>query len=438
MMQFESRAAATAARGRWRRIGVWLAWAGVGAYVVAIGPVSAAAVSTAFACLGLSIVGLWIRGRPRASISDLPDPVVTVDNGRLVVSCNGVPAIDVGKESVLGGWVDDEPRVVLAVGGGREIYVWVASVAQGEQLLAALGVSASDRVMRMPLLSSLGASTSEMIGALLIGIVGPFWLAVLAAVSNFLWTFPRAGAKPHFALVLTITAAVAAVLGAIVLGSVRLLSRRHAVVGSDGIVIEGGLRRLVVPLGDIADVSRAYGRVVLTRRSGQRVDLTPLSPGTTNALLRRVKQLLGQHVGARDAEAMLERRGRSIDAWTRELAGLVEDSADYRHRAIGREALEEIASDGSGGAERRIAAVFALGRMQPAASDAIERAIAATADADLARVLRHAAAGKIEARALARIERRYRVAEGEDEAPADDEREARGAARGIDRGAHGA
>jgi hypothetical protein len=215
----------------------------------------------------------------------------------------------------------------------------------------------------------------------------------------------------------------------------RVMMRREAIVGTDGVVVEGYGTRRHIPYPRVVEVVRDARGVVLVLHGGQRVLLPtltdsrePLPTGedphptqprgdvvTRDALLARIQEAMGSAYAttARQTQlAQLDRHGEDVAVWRerlRVLAGAGAEGGGYRGLTIDGDTLVDIVGDAGVAPERRVAAAVALACVgDERAWSGVRIAVDACADEDLRAALEQASEGEIDDRALRRLEVRSR------------------------------
>jgi hypothetical protein len=161
------------------------------------------------------------------------------------------------------------------------------------------------------------------------------------------------------------------------------------VVGADGVLVT---REGFFLYADIRDVVRDGSVVVLQLVAGSDVRLLTTLGG--DALLERLREGLeafrrGEH--ADDACALVSRRGRSLRAWMKDLAGLMGDH-EYRTASLTPEILWRIAEDPAASTTARTGAAVALrSTLDDSGRERLRIAAAASASPKLRVVLEAAA-----------------------------------------------
>jgi hypothetical protein len=291
--------------------------------------------------------------------------------------------------AVLEGWVEDFHdlvSVVLRTRGDDLITVTAAGADEARALLAAAGVSAEQRALRI----RLGGGTGR-VGWLLPSSVSS--LALLLSYADF-----------TMFLVVGATLVLLALL-------FPWLTRGQVVVGTDGLTLERPLVRRFIPFHAVTGVVATPGAVlVLTATEELRL---PTGGGAEPSyeqaaaqaiLFDRIQEARRAHEQGASASmdlGALDRRGRSLADWRAALRRLGGGESSYRRRVVPREALEAVLGDAAASTERRIGAAMALGGGEAGTRLRIDRAVAACADERLRAAL---AAAATDAEALAEEE----------------------------------
>lgn len=368
-------------------------------------------------------------------------------------------AIEVGTDTLVvrrGEWVtryrlDDlrqgafrEPEgLVLKLRSGLELRAR-ATRADAEALLDLVGLSATQRVLRVPLASV----ASQRRGGVAMGTLGMILVvptAFLATVllGAFVVFLMKAGMNPDLfhvgrpgmwlRLVATVSISlVVAVVDAFAFRALAaFLGRREAVIGADGVAIEARGRRTFVSYAEMARVIRAAHGAIIELHGGWQLylpvqgknrpplpagpDAEPSAAGAREALHRR-ELLLGRIQDAASTAAavsaapidVLDRKERSIAAWRDALRAALDRTGSYRGAHLSPEQLLDVVADVRAPPERRIAAAVALSATdEEAHKRRIRVAAEACADDDLRTAIEHAAEGEIAEAALDRIYLRH-------------------------------
>jgi hypothetical protein len=352
----------------------------------------------------------------------------------LVVEGGAIRLVDPGARAfsiadIAQGWWEDPDRVNLVMKDGRVLVVKVESAAVGDRLLRAAGVTAAERVLRVPLVSAASQIPGGSIfGGVLLAFFGTALLLAVALVASSvqeMFQYVDAGELGAFSIMV----AILAVLFFAVYAVASALRRREAVVGTDGIAYKKTLTTEFIPYGALAAVLPDTRGVRLVRRDGRRVLLPtrragerplplapPSSPPRTPAEAQR--RVLAERIGAAMAAGgarelaqvaldRLDRNGRSREAWREDLGKLLSSEGDYRRALVSPEDLGAVIEDASAPAERRVAAAVALAaREGDEARRRVRIAVRACADEDLQAALEAAAEGEIAEAMLARASSR--------------------------------
>lgn len=268
-----------------------------------------------------------------------------------------------------------EGKVVPRHGGGRWVELSAGDVAwrvrvddveAAHAALERLGLGPTRKAMRL----ELGSRLFRWVGALA-------WAVLAALVTSTLTSLllvVTGAARGEAALWIVTVATVGGALGA-ALRAAASFGPRAAVVGSDGITLEGvgflGERKFI-GYGEVERVERARGVIVsrdggvlrVTLKSGEVVGVGQEQDDVE--ALAALEEHLRRGVGARREDggevvtaAMLRREGRDVAAWREGLKAKVMGPA-FRGSGIDPEGLLRVAEDGESGAEARVGAVLAL------------------------------------------------------------------------------
>jgi hypothetical protein len=355
---------------------------------------------------------------------------VEVDQGKLLLTAEGALLRTVPLSDIDSGWIE-EPETVVVRTRARALHALeIPDETRRDALLAALGVSAAERVLVVPLASS----TSQLPFGRTLGALLPAAGALAPALAAW-WTWvriepllqARALGRPTSALVFAALTAAALVCSLQLFRRLaRFVGARSAVVGTDGIIVDEHTHRMRLAYADVAKVEPHERGVMIETRNGRRHTLAtiawnepplphPLPPWAEKsepwrrreALLRRVREALGLE-RARVASVkvdLLDRAGRSISAWRAALQMMAGRPVDYRGAEITREDLAAVAVDGCAAPERRIAAAYALASVEDEARSRVRIAAGACADEHLRAAIEEACEGEISDARLRRIGR---------------------------------
>ncbi|MEJ7732425.1 MAG: hypothetical protein WKG00_24870 [Polyangiaceae bacterium] len=289
------------------------------------------------------------------------------------------------------GWIDSYAGLhtaVIDVAGGDRLWVALPSVADAERLLDLVRLTADKQVFSAHLASpadNMSNGRKLLLGGL---VVGPplafFAVAADMAVKGAVAGNPTSIA-PRAVGALLVMLTVAAVM--------QLAAPTRVVVGSDGVRIEGRVRRRFVPFVGVRRIDCAPDGIWLRRDEGdvllrtEGVASVPTRPSAnTVALYHRVREAravgLGGDVGQAKL-ALLERRGQSVGEWLERRRAHPEQS-DYRRTGVAPDELLQVLLDPSGRAEARIGAAAALvERSEPGVHERVRIAAGATANEKL-------------------------------------------------------
>jgi hypothetical protein len=402
---------------------------------------------------GLAGLGGLLVGSARGAAKS---GVVERRGETLVIARDGVET-RLGIADVKQGWIEDvfgegdACDVVLRIEGGRDVAVRVSSRIEGESLLRAARVSVVDRVLRVPI-RSLAASQrfGQVMGVASMALLLPFMFAGSGGLIWFVVMSLLHGLPVDDARGLTILISLLFALSAFSMVSVRFLARflrrREAIVGTDGVALEGFGKRRFISYSRVRRVARDPRGVRLYLNDGVSVLLPtladsnaalPVTPGVDasfdpatasrgiprgvsidslyrndlarrEVLFERIEQAMqarGQSRVSQVQLAQLDRQRRSLPAWRKDLRALLAvEGSGYRGAALGSDQLAEVVEDAGAPAERRVAAAIALSsKGDLEARRRVRVAVEACADQDLRAALEHAAEGEIEEAELHRV-----------------------------------
>jgi hypothetical protein len=308
------------------------------------------------------------------------------------------------------GWVEDfvdAVSVVLRLRNGDMVTIGAEDAAQAAQILAAAGVSAEQRTLRLRLANDatqvpLGGVMSVLGSLVFAGVAGAVLIGVVLSGGA---SFDAVSA-----------AWLVAALGALALVA-RGMVPAQVVIGADGISVERVFSRRFIPFGVVVGVGIDAGAVVLSLRGEPSPEPLRLPTGARYfaqpsyeqaalqaMLVDRIEE--ARRAGKAGSSAGLDvaalgRRGRPFAAWREAVRRLGAGEAEYRRPPVPPEALARVLEDAGAPAERRIGAALALG----AAGEGrrIERAVAACADTRLRIALESAATDRLAEEEMAAV-----------------------------------
>lgn len=368
----------------------------------------------AFACvpsLGLltSLAFLSIALAPGGA--KLVPARVEIRGGELWIRPQRMLARSVRLADIVQGHREDPDRVVLAIRAREAITIAPGLDADGacDRLLRACGVSAGERVLRVPLSSAAsrlpGGALFVALAFATVALSASMVLLAMVGLTNEMAVRPSLDTIGPLVIGALIFFAPLAGLG---YGLLRSLLRREVVVGTDGVVFRGALRTKRLRFADVAAVKAEPRGVRLHRRDGSSLLLPvvgarkarPEEEARRSALLGRIEEALrAREVGAvaRPGVEELDRRGRSVAAWRGDLRRIAVSDAGYRSAGLTRVDLASVIDDAAAPVERRIAAVLALGAGEPEeARRRVRIAVDACADEEIKRALEQAAEGEVD------------------------------------------
>ncbi|WP_437738406.1 hypothetical protein [Sorangium sp. So ce1335] len=339
---------------------------------------------------------------------------VVAEDGDLAIQQAGRRTL-LARRELENGWIDafgGHHHVVLRRKGGDVLWVRVRDADEAGRLLRAAGFAADQHVFRARLVSVMSEHLTHRARAALIVIASLFLYPFLG-----LWPLAWAlgGATIFLGLLL--------VFLVLVYPALQFVMPRSALVGTDGVTIQGIATRRLIPITQLAG-ARADARGVwldhvdgtstllpTVARMTARHGAAPLAHlgADTRVLLARVQEVLASRgrAGASARLGALDRKGRSFEDWRGALGGLARGGAgggSYRDTALEVDDLARVLEDGAAPAERRIAAAVALaGSGDPALKRRVRIAAGACADQALRDAIERAAEEELEERDVDRV-----------------------------------
>jgi hypothetical protein len=387
-----------------------IAWVVLVASVVLIGPgavVGSAAITCTFLLLMASALGTLVLRRLRW-IGPGPG-TIAIDEPRVALSVSRKGRSNVEKSFHVGditsGYRTDD-EVTLRLARGDVVTLVVDGPQTAEALLRALGQDARRRALAM----KLPAAASRYPGLTTFA-----WLIVITQLPSLtILPFAMFGSclsSPNAELQLFL-AGWTLIQVAVVSIAIQILKPRPVAIGTDGIVVRRLFRDRFFPYASISKVKLVEGGVALALRDAGVLRLRTQSWRKTGedslaqALLERIQAARGAAAVDDDVHAklvLLERKGRTLDAWRAHLASLV-DKAGYRTSAVTERDLAAVVTDGSLSAEHRIAATLALAAADRGEARARVRIAAdACADRELRIALEEASEGEVDDTRVGRL-----------------------------------
>lgn len=383
---------------------------GIGSFFALVAAAGSAAVAGVAGWTGPS----WRRG------------TLTV-SAREVVVRTDVETMRVALADVSDGWVEDPHGVRLRLKSGFVLSVATPDVETAEAVLRATGVSVAQRVLRVELTSAasrtpLGVPLAATVtSGLVLAVV--FMFGVLGFGVIDLVKHGEGVAAVTVAVMLLMIATLASLLGA----TVSTLRGKRLTIGVDGLSIQGVAGKRFIAYRDIASVAPDPRGVRVRTKRGNDLLLATWKRGEAKLALgepvvteggrkqkvvhERILRAAALHQPGGPELAVLDRAGRPLAAWRDDVRALARQPADYRRVQLNAHDLAEIVTDASAPAERRIAAVLALGGRdgaEPAAQarDRVRIAIDTCADDELKAALEQAAADELDDETLRKAVRR--------------------------------
>lgn len=305
-------------------------------YLVAMG-LSAVTVATQLWC--------WIAPRMRGSLA--------VD-AQGVHFERGFGTRHIPRARVEGGWlVHDRERaeVELQLRGGDVVSTSVYTPDEAHAVLDAAGVDPSKRALTM----QLGGAAIR--SAIAVGSLVPATCAA-SMVSLGVGALLRLPSVALGFLIFTLVALCVPL-------SLRVFGPPRVQVGHDGVSVQEGFRSWFVPFDQIVNASSQGFDVVLVLRDNQVRRIRAIGTGASRraALLERIQAGIMASRQPRDLSArltVLDRNGRTLDAWKQALHAVVNDRDAYRHTGLTRDEIAAALDDPRAAPDRRIGAAYAL------------------------------------------------------------------------------
>jgi len=267
------------------------------------------------------------------------------------------------RADVVEGWVDSHLGIhtaILRMKNGDQVWIERETVREANELLSAAGVAPAQQVFSARLLSAAARFPGGVLLASLALFVVP---AALAAAAGMIVS----GGQAFFGAVLAISALVTGYK------LLQALVPPRAVVGTDGVRVEGlGMTRFISYAGvDRVELDprgvwlRGAGgdELLATSKASTALGRELRPSANTVALYHRVREARAVGDGSAVAQTKLElldRKGRPLTEWLRDVAVLPQEQGGYRRMSIGRDELVRVLLDPAATAERRIAAAVAL------------------------------------------------------------------------------
>jgi hypothetical protein len=286
-----------------------------------------------------------------------------------------------------------EPEVEIALAGGHVLLVALPRMSQARGMVEALGFGAADRWISVPLGTAREPLTAGCSAAVLAAFVSSSATCAVAAFAS------HGGSSD----------AISAMMGVLfVVGTVALA--RHftpgrLVVGTDGLLVEKGFRKKLIPRAAIVDVISMAGGLGVVYESGGRVHTMTLAPdrgARRAALAARIRAMIGAPAPGTGAatSGLLARGGRTVDAWQEALRKLAR-ARSYRDEVVSADVLLQTAEAPDAPAEQRIGAAMVIGFGEDAGvKQRLRVAVEGIADAGLRAAMERAAEGEAEAEAI--------------------------------------
>jgi hypothetical protein len=261
---------------------------------------------------------------------------------------------------IASGWTERSlaDDVVLQMRSGEIVRMLVADREQARTVLHAAGVAPEQRAvtLRLGVAEPSGSRVVMVFLALVVGglaVLTPIGFIALAVAGPF------SGAPVLLAWVLGIPLVLSLVAFNILLRPLITATLR---IGTDGVVVERLLRRRRIPRRSFRSASASGNDLVISARDTS-ARLVVSSPAEAETVAQRINEAMAeQRAVAAAVEARLDRRGREVGPWLREVRAHWRATTGYREATLDPEDLALVVADGAAPASLRIAAAAALAR----------------------------------------------------------------------------
>lgn len=287
-------------------------------------------------------------------------------------------------------------EVELELRRGDLISIEVRDPREADAILDAAGVLPEERALTM----RLGSPASRLAIALASLLPGALASSAVALAVSSLLGLPSAAMGFLIFALLAASAALA----------VRVFGPPTVRAGRDGVSIRGWRRDEFIPYAGLAGVHAVGSSIAFPRVQGPPAFVhawgTPVA--RRDALLTRVGEALAESRGRGDLSSRLEtldRNGRDVASWRAALDALTLDRDGYRSAALTRDELLAALDDPGASGDRRVAAAYALSKIDPDGAGARVRVAVETVAHEPVRVaLSRAAEGDLDEAALRELD----------------------------------
>ena len=295
--------------------------------------------------VGAPIVGVRVPGRPGT---------VVFDDG-IEVETDGRSQRFAGDE-IASGWTESfagYDDVVLRMRDGAVVRWRARDAEEARAALQAMGIAPAHRAvtLRLGVADAMAVRAARILYSFVVTFAG------LAACAGGIIV----AARTHWTLG-AVTVGVSVVSTGIFLARMLaplVTSTVH--IGTDGIVIERLFRRRFIPRASFRGVCVQGNEIAISALHESPAGLRVSGADEAVIVARRIEEAMTQHDSSDAAtQAQLDRGGRPIEAWLREVRALARGASGYRDAKLDREELYAVVADGAAPAERRIAAAAAL------------------------------------------------------------------------------
>lgn len=341
----------------------------------------------------------WVQARSSARLRVERDALLIERAGRVE---------RIGRATIQGGVLVPSAKgleVQLFLSGGDTVHVAVEDEAAGHALLDDLDLGADERRVRVELADPrrrLLLATWRLTATFVL------WFFLLGMVVS--WFEKTYG---HSLPLVAFGGWLVGILSTFA-GWQRLRRPPAVVVGSDGVRIERPFGDVTIPYPEIAKVWAQGAELFIRKTSGELVTVSGglAAPGRepeaaasslTLGIVRRIEEARRVHgEGTRAVASVLDRRGRSFEAWRAALKAAVSSDAGYRSAGLTLDDIAAALTDATLSPDQRLGAAIAL--REAAAPDARQRirvAAGLTSGDELRVALERAAEEEVDAESLA-------------------------------------
>lgn len=266
------------------------------------------------------------------------------------------------RSEITDGWIEKDDEDTLLIARTRSNMVVAAHFDELEAAKRALqeaGLDARQRVLRVELASRASIEPAGTQRGLFYVLAGVFFAFVGAAIGLFGVVFD--GPNSRGAGVGVAVFLVAAFL--LFRNARRIFATPWVTVGTEGVTVEASSSRRFIPFSQVQKARVLPNGV---RLEGANVTLFtgPASDPKVerrDVLVARIREAMRSSSDATaEVLAKLERRGRDVATWRRDVKKMLEGDEGYRSRVVDFEEVASVLNDGNASPEHRLGAALAL------------------------------------------------------------------------------